>query len=349
MNTKPLPAPVLNDGDALDDKTILTHRPDNEAVYDIDIGDDNDDDLELEIVTDVPPEDQGRPVGASQDFDPDEVEELKGIGTKTQQRIDKLRHEFHNEKRRANDAERKAQEALRYAQGLVQQNQQLRTNQSQITDSLSQSMQDTRQKGLDAAKARYQKAHEDGDAAAMADANAEMAQAAAELAAIKASTPAQSKPVTQPAASAPQAQQPQQVRQQPQQPQLTPMQQTWFEKNKHWFNQPGFEPATGYAYELDQQLRAAGVDPNTDHFYDTIVNRVRERYPAISPGQQDQNSMSDGGPTRQAPVAPAGSRKATGQNPRANKVRLTDSQVSLAKKLGLSPKEYAKSLRQMEG
>lgn len=346
------PIPTVSEN-PMEDNAVLAQRDDNEPVYDIDIGDEKDDDLLVEVINDVPEEDRGRQVGSSPDFNPDDVEELKDISARGQQRFDKMRFEYHSEKRRADEEKRRADEAIRFAQGLQQQNQNLRGQQTQMTDTLSQSMQDTRQTAVNAAKARYQKAHEDGDGGAMADANAEMAQAAAELAAIKANTPApqpQQEP-QQPQQPQPQYQQPQQPQPQYQQPQnqLSETQQKWLENNKSWFNQEGHEAATGYAFELDKQLRGAGIDPKTDAFYNTIVTRVRERYPNSVPKHQGQNSMTANETTRTAPVASAGNQDGGLERPRANKVRLTASQVSLAKRLGLTPKEYAKELRKMEG
>lgn len=340
------PKPVAREN-LLEDPTCVTVDDDNQ-LYEVDL--DSDDDG-IEIIDDTPEEDKGKPVGATPGFDPDKLEELEGISERTQQRIDRLRHEFHNEKRRANEAEAKAQEALRFAQSMQKQNSQLRQSTNQMTDTLAQSMQDSRKKIMEAAKAKYQKAFEDGDKEALVEANAEMAQAAAELATIKANTP-----VPQPAQPAPvQQTQPQQtqqpVYQQPQaaQPRLSPIQQKFFDAHKHWFNQPGHEAATGYAFELDRQLRGAGVDPNSEEFYSTIIHRVGTRYPQITAGEKNDIPGTDVGSTQQAPVAPAGNQGGQQRSQRANnKIQLNARQVSVAKKLGLTPKEYARSLAKVE-
>lgn len=317
---------MAKQGDPMKDQTIVGYTDDDAPMVDVDVTDDDG----VEIVDDTPDEDKGQPVGASPDFNPDDVSDLEGMSKRVRQRIDRLRHEFHNEKRRANSAERQAEEALRYAQGLQTQLQSTRSAQTQVTDALAQSMQDTRKRALEAATAKFKRAQEDGNTDLLAEASSEMATAAAELATIKATVPAQP---AQPAHHMqPQPQNVQPVHQP--QVQLSPVQERWLATNDHWFNKPGFEAATGFAYQLDSQLRARGVDPNSDVFYSTIVQEVGKQYPEILNGSGRQR----------APVSAAGHQ---GQKGSRTKVRLTQSEAKIAETLGIPLKAYARQKQQI--
>jgi hypothetical protein len=129
--------------------------------------------------------------------------------------------------------------------------------------------------------------------------------------------------------------------QMPQQPQYQPPVQppapppdakaeAWAEKND-WFGSD--EPMTLTSFSIHRKLMEEGFDPKSDSYYSEIDNRMRETFPhkfeqQVSP-TQTVASANRGGPVR---------RKGT--------VRLTPSQVAIAKKLGVPLSEYAKYVKE---
>jgi hypothetical protein len=105
----------------------------------------------------------------------------------------------------------------------------------------------------------------------------------------------------------------------------------WASKNE-WFEQD--PEMTGYAYGLHEKLVKSGIDPRTEEYYNEIDNAVRR----VFPDKFDDVIIEESAPQRQAGnvVAPAAR---SGKRPR--KVQLTSTQVSLAKRLGLSNQQYA--------
>ena len=94
----------------------------------------------------------------------------------------------------------------------------------------------------------------------------------------------------------------------------------WFQKDK---------AMTGYAYGIHEELVEQGVDPRSDEYYQQIDSKMREAFPHKFGHQRQQGSV----------VAPA---SRSSKSPR--KVTLTQSQVALAKRLGISPETYAAQL-----
>ena len=113
----------------------------------------------------------------------------------------------------------------------------------------------------------------------------------------------------------------------------------WLKRNS-WFQQPGYEEMTGYAVGLHEKLVKQGVDPrNNPSYYENIDTALQKQFSEFFGEGQEQ--ASEAPTSRRTPVV-APSKRGTGRTPR--KVELTSTQVSLAKKLGLSPQQYAAQL-----
>jgi len=121
----------------------------------------------------------------------------------------------------------------------------------------------------------------------------------------------------------------------PQRPPPDPKAQEWTQKNK-WFGQD--EEMTSFALGVHQKLLNEGVNPTSDDYYKRIDGRLRETFPGkFSGGNNSEDSSAS--PRTTTVVAPA---NRSSDSPR--KVQLTSTQVALAKRLGLSPEQYAKQL-----
>jgi len=112
----------------------------------------------------------------------------------------------------------------------------------------------------------------------------------------------------------------------------------WQARNQ-WFGSDGFEEVTSYALGLHQKLVTAGTDPRSDDYYEQIDARVRSKFPEVF-GEPEKKPVDARRPS--TVVAPA-SRSTT-----AGKVKLTTTQLNLAKKFGLTPQQYAAQVAKLE-
>ena len=115
----------------------------------------------------------------------------------------------------------------------------------------------------------------------------------------------------------------------------------WQAKNQ-WFGQPGFEEYTSYALGLHQKLVTGGTDPRSDEYFDQINGRMKQKFPELFGGADDKPKAVEVQRKPTTVVAPASRSTAAG------KVRLTQTQVALAKKLGLTPQQYAAQVARLE-
>lgn len=291
----------------------------------------SDDDLEVEIVDDTPEQDRGRerrPETADADIPEDD--EIASYSESVQKRIRKLKYEFHEERRAKEEAARLRDEAIEFArreredrlklQGVIQQGESALVAQAKQRVGLQ----------IEQAKAAFKTAYESGDADAMAEAQANLAGLKAEEVRLSSFRPPQ-RPAA-PTAQTPQAAQPQVQRPAPQQP--SQRAREWSSANP-WFGRTGDEDMTSLAMGVHERIIRSGVAPDSDEYYNQINATVRRAFPDRFADTQDEVKPQ----RRQAGnvVAPAG--RAPAKTPR--KVALTSTQVALAKRLGLTPQQYA--------
>ena len=283
----------------------------------------SEDDFEVVVVDDTPPEDANRPpkdAGAEA-----EDEELPDLNPRIQKRIDKLRYEWNEERRQKERASRENAEAVKYAQSIQGENENLRQQLVDQRKLLYDQVSAKNDAEIDTAKQRYRDAYEGGDADAIVDAQSVLSRLHAEKQQYMYSAPLPEEPQRQ-------------VQQQSQQqsPAAPPDAGAvkWLKTNT-WFHQPGYERMSGFAVGLHQELTSKGIDPRTDPtYYETIDNALREAFPKQF-GKSNERSDTPSS-RRTSVVAPA---KRGGGATR--KVELTASQISLAKKLGVTPQQYA--------
>lgn len=290
------------------------------------------DDVEYEIVDDRPSEDRVSERDPSTLEDQDFDSEIGGVDKKVKKRISRLRYEYHEQRREKDAANRMRDEAVNQLRSVHGQNQQLRQLLNQGEQVLISEVQARAASEAAKAKEAYKSAYEEGDADAIADAQEEMVRAQQESALAQRSQP-KAPPVAPP-----------EMQQQPQQQppvQADPRAVDWMNKNS-WFGKD--EEMTSFAYGLhDKLVRREGVDPRSDEYYARIDKRMREIFPAQFGGGQDGNQVAT--PRARQVVSP--STRNSGGNPRT--VQLTATQVALAKRLGITPKQYATQLLKETG
>lgn len=261
---------------------------------------------------------------APQDNDDDE---LSGYSQKVQSRISKL-----TEKRR--QAERDAEEAKRLAQVLYEEKQRLEERvRSLDTGYLSEYGTRLEAQSL-AAKDAFKKAYESGDADAIAAAQEQMSKIAIDQERFRI---AKQRSTTQAPLQAEKPEAP--VQQQPQQRQpevrVDPKAQSWAEKNE-WFGSDKMLTAAAMALH-STLVEDEGFDPTSDEYYSEIDRRIRREFP------NKFQTTKTAAPARVAPAASSAS-KAAVQGRRS--VKLTASQVAMAKRLNVPLEEYAKYVKE---
>lgn len=292
--------------------------------------------LEVEVVDDAPPEDQGRkPLAKNPEPSEDELEQYSETVKK---RINELRHGYHDERRAKEGALREREEALRLAQQILEENNQLKQRVTKNETTLASTYKQAADAELDKAKRVYKDALESGDADKITEAQVELSRAAnrAERAAML--RPA--RPAPNPAQQAAGQQSPSPYNQVQPAPQPVnrpdPKAVEWTRSNP-WFGKD--EEMTAFAMGLHAKLVKSGVDPQSDDYYERINSRLKQ----VFPEQFEDKSEVKREPARKPAtvVAPATRSNAP------QRVTLTKSQEAIAKKLNIPVQRYAKEFAKL--
>ena len=260
---------------------------------------------------------------------PEEKDELKEYSEGVQKRIAKLT-------RKMREAERQREEAVNYAQSIKQQKDQAETRLSKLDKSYVSEFESRVTTSLAAAKLALKNAIESKDVEAQIAAQEQLANLSVESARINA---LKAQEVTTP--------QEKQVNVTPQQTNIPnnlpsdPKAEEWAAKNS-WF---GNDTAMTYtAFDIHKKLvEEEGYDPKSDEYYTEVDSRIRVEFPHKFDKVED-NTTKRAKPAQN--VASANRPAATG---RKKTVRLTPSQVAIAKRIGVPLEEYAKQLNITEG
>ena len=304
--------------------------------------------MELEVVDEREPEDR-KPPRSQNAKDDDDDEELSGYSDKVKKRINKLKYEFHEERRAREDAERLREEAVRVAQELNNRNQHFQTVINQGEGVLVNQIKERAGLAVEQAKSQYREAYEAGETEKVISAQEALIKAQAELTeAERQHSAVQSRYQEQERDMQQQASQPQQPQQQgqpiPQQQNTvepTAKAKQWQQENP-WFGNEGHKDMTALAYGVHERLvRDEGFDPNSDEYFEAIDATMRSRFPEhFDEGAGNTQNASSTSRRTNTVVAP--SSRNNGARPR--KVKLKGSQVQLAKRLGLTNEQYARQL-----
>ena len=240
--------------------------------------------------------------------------------------------------RKMREAERREQAAVEYAQAVEQKRQALEKRFNKTDAEYIKKFESTISSGLEAAQKELAAAIEAGDAQAQVQANKRIATLAFENAKLDAAKEGREAPkqAEQPVNLSQGGQTTQSAMNDPINP--DPRAEAWASKNT-WF---GTDRAMTYtAFEIHKDLtEKEGFDPNSDEYYAEVDKRIRVDFPHKF-GKTDEKQ-----PT--APVQTVASANRS-VKPGRKTVRLTSSQVAIAKKLGVPLEEYAKQLKNTEG
>lgn len=314
------------DFDNFDEDTSVEHgRKANEFA--VDLPGPEGDEIEVDIVDDTPENDRKRPLNEPVDEPTDE--ELATYSEKVQKRIKSLTHARHDERRKAEKLEREQAELLDVTRRIQAENKQLREVVTNGTTEYGKMATSAAEAKVEAARQKIKKAKEEYDTDAEIAAIDELSDAKAELLAAKnIRAPALQEPVEDV-----------KIRATADSPALDDKTKAWTARNK-WFGAAGKEDVTAFALGLHKKLVESGVEPASDEYFERIDARMKSSFPELYPASREREEREeDDAPRRKSSVvAPAN--RSTGKR----KVTLTQSQVEICKKLGLTPQQYAAEL-----
>jgi len=285
-------------------------------------------DFELEVEDDTPEQDRGRQPLPQEMVKELEEDELEDYSEKVKSRLKQMKKVWHDERREKERALREQQEAVSLAQKLVEENKKLKGRLSEGEQSLITTATSAAELEMEMAKRAYKEAYDSGDSDQILEAQEKLNSASFRLQRLKGY-----KPPLQPQENEVQVQ-----NQQAQAPRLDPKTEDWRKQNT-WFGQDEEMTATalGLHQKLEKQYGAQYI--GTDEYWSLVDKTMRKRFPDYFGDEEPEKPQR----TSATVVAPASRSTAP------KKVVLKQSQIALAKKLGLTPEQYAKEYAKTMG
>lgn len=324
--------------------TTIGTTPEERAINTSKKSTEESDDLEIEIIDDRPIADRKTPRVKTTSTDDEDIEsEIEGVDEQVKKRINRLKYEFHEERRAKEATEKVREEAITYAQKVQEENKRLAALIGKGEEALLGQISAKAQSQLERAKAEFKEAYESGNSEKMLEANETILNSSVDLRSAneKINYYEQQKQVQQ---------------QQPVAPQQTASQQfappdpkgvKWLQDNK-WFGDPKHKDLTGFAYGLHETLiNDEKIHPTSDEYYQQVDTRMRKAFPDFF-GTENQaediisTDVVETASSRKPSSVVAPATRNNGAMPR--KVQLTATQVNLARRLGITPEQYAKQL-----
>jgi hypothetical protein len=291
------------------------------------------DDIDLEIEDDIPAADRGKEPLPKEKVEELENDTLEDYSERVKQRMAQLKKVWHDERRAKESADRERQEAIRFAQQIAEENKKLKTTLESGESTYIETLKNALESELALAKESYRKAYDTGETESIIEAQQKMNDAQFRLSQAKQYEPRfksalqdDKNPVYIP---------------QNEQPSFKPDDKAlkWQEKNE-WFGSD--EEMTSLALGLHEKLVRSGISPTSDEYYRRIDSTMQKRFPenfGDATLDEDQPAQRTKPSTVVAPATRSTAPK---------KVRLTKTQVALAKKFGLTPEQYARETLKLE-
>jgi hypothetical protein len=283
--------------------------------------------IELEIEDDTPEQDRNKqplPKDVKEDLYNDELEDYS---TKVKKKLIQMKRLAHDERREKEAALREQQEAINLAQRVIEENKRLKNTLSDSEKNVLSSVQRAVNLELEAAKRAYREAYDSGDTDKVMEAQERLTEASLKVDKVKNFRPA-----------------PLQTEDFEVQTQTKPSPRVevdnkavaW-QKQNTWFGEDKL--MTGMALALHEQLKEEGVALSSQEYYRRIDDTMRKRFPEKFESDKPEETRS----TKPSTVVASASRSTS-----SKRVRLTTSQMSIAKKLNLTPEQYAQAVLKLE-
>ena len=291
--------------------------------------------IEIEIVDDRPEEDQKNaqplPEAIVKEIDEDDLEKYN---QEAKQRLLQMKKLINDERRAKEQALREQQEAIRVAQSLVEETKKLKGRLTEGEKVYVSNAKEGAEKQLELARREFKEAYDSGDSDKLMEAQEKLTQAQFKMQQIESYQPQYDEKALQTEENTVK------ISEQSQQPQrLDPKTQAWLDKNS-WY---GVDDDMSFlAMGIHRKLERNGVTTGSDEYWNAIDTEMRKRFPEKFSGEtpsETKDSVKTKAPTVVAPATRSTSPK---------KIRLTQTQLALAKKFKLSPEQYALELTKLE-
>jgi hypothetical protein len=296
------------------------------------------DDFKVEIEDDTPVADRGRKAAPPPEDPTDD--ELASYDEKVQARIKKFTRGYHDERRAKEAALREREAAEQFAKQVYEENKKLQKQLASGSHILIEQSKSAAASALEVAKKKYKDAYESGDTDSIVEAQEAIAKATLKMEQTANMRPIEEKEFTPAPAAEP--------------PAMTPRTERWLKSNGDWFGKD--EEMTAAAMGLDKKLqREYGADyVGSEEYFRTIDKTMRKRFPEHFE-DEDGSYEEDTPPRKRAePVdedetprratKPAAVVAPASRSTPPSRIKLKQSQVALARKLGITPEQYAKQV-----
>ena len=301
--------------------------------------------FEIEIEDDIPPDDRNRKPVDKETVKKLEVEvdELDKYSLDAKEKLIKMKKVWHDERRAKEEADRERHEALKVTKQLMEENRSLKSKLSTGEEEYVSASKQNAVLELDSAKKAYKDAYDAGDSDQLVEAQERLTMAKIKVDKLDNHSPVYRKPVEDERNDV-------QSFQEQSAPKPDKKASKWQKRNT-WFGQD--EEMTSLALGLHEKLKRTGVNIGSDEYYDAIDTTMRRRFPEAfeDNSNDDENEKVESRteepqktskPKSSTVVAPAS------RSTSPKKIRLSNTQVALAKKLGLTPEQYARELTKLE-
>jgi len=289
--------------------------------------------VEVEIEDDRPQEDQVNaeplPRALVEEIDNDDLE---AYSKEAKQRLLQMKKLINDERRAKEQAFREQQEAVRVAQAIIDENKKLKGRLSTGEKVYIDNVRDTVNRDLEIAKREYKEAYDSGDADRLVEAQEKLMEVKLKAQQVASYRPQYDENALQFGETEVQIPQ---TQQQPQR--LDSRTQAWLDKNK-WY---GVDDDMSFlAMGVHRRLEREGVPTGSDHYWNVIDTEMRKRFPDKF---GEDAGTKDPVTTRKSTVVAPATRSTS-----SKKVKLTTTQMALAKKFKLTPEQYYNELTKLE-
>ena len=292
------------------------------------------DKIEIEIVDDRPEEDQKNAQPLPEEIVKDiENDDLEQYSKEAKQRLLQMKKLINDERREKEQAVREQQEAIRVAQSLVEETKKLRGRLTEGEKVYVSNAKEGAERQLELARIAYKEAYDSGDSDKVVDAQEKLTEAKFKIHQVESYRPQYDESALQTAENEVK------IPEQSQQPQrLDSKTQSWLDKNS-WY---GVDDDMSFlAMGIHRRLERDGVTTGSDQYWNAIDTEMKKRFPEKFAG--DNNSETKDSVKKPSTVVAPATRSTS-----PKKIRLTQTQLALAKKFKLSPEQYALELTKLE-
>jgi hypothetical protein len=294
-------------------------------------------DFEIEVEDDTPPQDKGRRPSEPEFVEQLEKDELDEYSVEAKKKIDGFRKIYHDERRAKEAADRERQEAIDIAKKLYEENKSLKGRVSSTEMVAIDSFKSNAEQELVMAKKEYREAYESGDSEKLVEAQEKMTSAKIKLdRAFDASQNLNQRNALQ------ERENEVQIQHQSEKPVVRDQKATSWQERNPWFGQD--DEMTSLALGLHEKLvKQNGMSyATTDEYYKRIDETIRKRFPEnFEEANVDEEKSSPR--TKPSTVVAPASRSTS-----SKKIKLNTSQQNIAKKLGLTNEQYARELLKLD-